>query len=202
MRNWTGKVSAVAAAAVLGCSACTGGGGGHDGSGESAGAGIPLPDLVEIRLMGEASRTAHALVASEGGRLLGSAEAGEDTLLFFTRESDCGFMAVRDHGSAEAELRVVSSLPEDEQAGSARVPGGPYHEVTAPGDSGSTWASLSCARDAMVVEYTTDTSTGEVGQFRGDVDALVRLPGSRTTVFVVASEDRRDHILSSMKRQR
>ncbi|MCQ6556376.1 hypothetical protein NPS70_24800 [Streptomyces sp. C10-9-1] len=121
----------------------------------------------------------------DAGRLTVLAEfsSPHDRLLAYVTEDACGLLS-DPGGSAEGGIRLESGFPGEGQ-GSDAYPGGPYGAVSGA-DGAGRWASLSCSRNAMVIDYVSG-HPGDPGRTRGHA-TLTEVAGDPATTRIVVGD--------------
>ncbi|MEU5686264.1 hypothetical protein [Streptomyces venezuelae] len=117
--------------------------------------------------------------------------------MLYAEKDVCGLLVVSDGDPARDILHIRTAWPEKGE-GTTEIPHGPYLKSSGSGSHGSKiWASLSCAKDAMVVNYSDPSLQGKV-RHRGAVSVASKSAGKQELAMVAAPDDKRARILSSV----
>ncbi|MEU3047220.1 hypothetical protein ABZ705_11980 [Streptomyces sp. NPDC006984] len=179
-RAW---VFGVALLSVL--TGCVSSGGPHEPYPSTAHHATPLARLEPIPLGGTPP-------PEDAGRLTFLAELSfpHSRLVAYVTEDTCGLLT-DPGGSAEGGNRLESGFPGEGQ-GSDRYPGGPYGTVSGA-DSSGRWASLTCSRNAMVIDYVSGDAEAP-GRTRGHATLTEVADNPATTRIVVGDTGLRERI--------
>ncbi|WP_432064599.1 hypothetical protein [Streptomyces sp. C10-9-1] len=164
---------------------CGDSGGPHEPHPSTAHHATPLARLEPIPLGG-------ASPPEDAGRLTFLAELSfpHGRLVAYVAEDACGLLT--DPGDrTEGGIRLESGFPGEGQ-GSDRYPGGPYGTVSGA-DGAGRWASLSCSRNAMVIDYVSG-APGAPGRTRGHATLTEVADNPATTRIVVGDTGIRERI--------
>ncbi|WP_431043743.1 hypothetical protein ACQUSR_18880 [Streptomyces sp. P1-3] len=176
---------------VLGfsCLACTSGESGTDSSAPpSLERSSRLQSSPEIALSGDPLAGQDIGVPSEKLHALAEFHKGPDRIIVYTQGEKCGLSVVSSEGE-RTSLQVLAAWPKtDDAAGSSELPFGPYAMASAAGSGASRpWASLSCGKDAMVVEYTSQSAESATN-VRGAI-SVAKTSRNRKSVSMVVGPD-------------
>ncbi|MEU5959062.1 hypothetical protein [Streptomyces sp. NPDC047525] len=131
-------------------------------------------------------------------RAVGELRRGADRLIAYTEGHRCGLQVIRSDDEKHPVLSLDTAMPKNDDQGSNRFTAGPYLKSSATGSGASKpWASVSCGRNAMVIEYASrDTATPS--KPRGSLSAIEG-PKADKTLYVAVGEDKdRKKVLSSL----
>ncbi|MGW6786343.1 hypothetical protein [Streptomyces sp. NPDC054987] len=177
---------------------------GCDGSGPSDGEasgqgnhGTPLTELEGLPAAGDPTAEAAGPV-----KVLSELQYGRSRLTAYVTAGSCGFIAAptapKDDPAAPprgGRLHLVSSWPAEGEGGDM-YPVGPYNSASG-GGAPKTWASVSCSKGAMVVEYVAG-ETGAPEHVRGH--ATVTRTAPATLRIIVGDRATRQQIVDRAKR--
>ncbi|MFG2196014.1 hypothetical protein [Streptomyces sp. NPDC048639] len=193
----------VAATAVAVCAGCTKSVTPSDhapASSRSAGEAGALGRLPEVVAADAPLAMEEIPVPAEKQRILGEVYSGGKRIIAYTGGQACGLLVLRSSTSRERVTTMKASWPTESSVGSSILPMGPYSTATSSNaDDKGSWTSLSCAKDAMVIEYASDRSF-RVTRTRGAV-STVRLHGRKNDLAVVVGEkSARSRIMARLTR--
>lgn len=121
-----------------------------------------------------------------------------DRLIAYTEGHRCGLQVIRTDDEKHPVLSLDTAMPKSNDQGSTRFAAGPYLKSSATGSGTSKpWASMSCGRNAMVLEYSSQDA-GSPSQPRGSVSAIEGPKGNKTLYVAVGDDKARKKILSSL----
>ncbi|MFD0547846.1 hypothetical protein ACFQ0X_00790 [Streptomyces rectiviolaceus] len=155
----------------------------------------------EISVSGDPFSALDAARPSADRRAVGELRRGADRLIAYTEGHRCGLQVIRSDGEKHPVLSLDTAMPKNDDQGSNRFAAGPYLKSTATGSGTSKpWASMSCGRNAMVIEYSSqDTATPS--KPRGSVSAIEGPKGNKTLYVAVGDDKARKKILASLPRR-
>lgn len=192
------RSAAIACVASLVTSAslagCVGGGGDAPSPPNSPRSGdAPLSEYKSIALKGPGASAAAAAVAQERGKVIASAQSGDVRLFFYVHGKRCG-VYVTSIGSKEPDANQLGAHAPDE-SDDTLVPGGPYQVASGSGLANpSTWASLSCGRSSMYVEFDSEQRIAPKAPM-GPVSAAKSKKNQARSVFAVGRQTTRQAVL-------
>ncbi|MFF5130989.1 hypothetical protein ACFY41_29210 [Streptomyces syringium] len=126
---------------------------------------------------------------------VGELRMGSNRIIAYVEGRKCGLLVTNSNKGAPISLKA--EWPQDAAQGSSRLPAGPYHSSSASGSSPSDpWASLSCGKNAMIIEYVPKAPERPSAP-HGSV-AIADSRQSRNAVIVVGPKAIRDDILSKL----
>lgn len=185
--NRTVRSLAVGMALSVACVACTAGEGGSDASPPPSPQATPLQKLDELSLSGDPMAEQDAELPVKERRPIGETRIGSNRIIAYVEGSRCGLLVIDSKGSVSISLET--QWPQDASQGSSRLPAGPYNSTSAPGTNNSDpWASLSCGKNSMIIEYTSRVP-GHVSAPRGSMEVVDNSQKNHTRYFVVVGSE-------------
>ncbi|MEV6777622.1 hypothetical protein [Streptomyces syringium] len=124
---------------------------------------------------------------------------GDTLIVAYTEKDSCGIFIPDRKSPEKAPLELISGWPKNHAEGSHRYPAGPYNFASAPSGSGL-FASLSCSRNAMVIELSAPGSKAVSG-LRGATDTTTTTDKPGSLYAVIASRPVREDIISTLRRK-
>jgi len=146
-----GSAIALLASASFLLAACSGGTSDTAATSQSSGY---LQTLPAVAVPAEAS-TGTAATVPASATVIGDLRYGTDYLILYMEGRTCGAAVIR-RQARQAVVNLTAAPPATSTGGTTTIPGGPYETgTTTDADDPNTHATLSCARDTIVVQYTT-----------------------------------------------
>jgi len=182
-----GSVAALLASASFLLAACSSGGT-SDTTATSQTSGY-LQTLPAVAVPAAAS-TGSAAAVPTSATVVGDLRYGTDYLILYMDGHSCG-AAVIHQQARQAAVNLTAAPPSTSNGGSATIPGGPYETgTTTDADDPNTHATLSCARDTIVVQYTTG-HPATPSEVHGPVTTIPAQQGSSSIVVALGTTDNR-----------
>ncbi|MBB4888343.1 hypothetical protein [Streptomyces netropsis] len=179
----------------LGCAACAAGEGESDASPPPSPQDAPLQRLEEITLEGDPLSDMDSGPTPEKRQPVGEIHMGSHRIIAYAEGRKCGLLVI--NSAKGTPISLKAEWPQNADQGSSRLPAGPYRSSSASGSSASDpWASLSCGKNAMIVEYAPKASERPSAP-RGSV-TVANSRKSDNSFIVVGPKDVRADILSKL----
>ncbi|MFF3765679.1 hypothetical protein ACFYYR_16545 [Streptomyces sp. NPDC001922] len=195
----TKRTTALVVGVTLGlmCTACT--------SGEEEQKRVPPPASPEpatLKRLPEISISGDPLAGRESGespgtqRVLGEVYKGKARIIAYTEGDKCGVLVLNSGHKKDASINLITGWPDHRSEGSSNLPAGPYSTSSGADSEGTGRASLSCGKNAMVVQYSSDVPAS-VSRQRGSVTTAPS-PGKKNFSVVVAPRGIRKSIVDDL----
>ncbi|MEV5138928.1 hypothetical protein AB0K71_28935 [Streptomyces syringium] len=179
----------------LGCVACTVGEGESAASPPSSPQDVPLQRLEEISLEGDPLSDMDSGPKPEKRQPVGEIHMGSHRIIAYVEGRKCGLLVI--NSAKGTPISLKAEWPQDADRGSSHLPAGPYRSSSASGSSASDpWASLSCGKKAMIVEYAPKASERSSAP-HGSI-AVANSRKSSSSFIVVGPKDVRADILNKL----
>ncbi|MGE6730812.1 hypothetical protein [Streptomyces sp. NPDC059900] len=157
-----------------------------------------MRDAPEISVSGDPFAELDDARPSAERRAIGELHKGGERLIAYTEGGRCGLLVTRSGNEKGPVLSLDTAMPKSDDQGSSKMPAGPYLKSSATGSGASKpWASMSCGKNAMVIEYSSH-GTGNPSKPRGSVSTAEGPEGSHSLFVAVGEEGARKKILSAL----
>lgn len=196
--NRTVRSLAISATLSLAVTACTAGEGDDAASSSPARHAAPVQKLDEVALSGDPMASVDAEPSGKHARPVGEVRLGTHRVIAYVAGGKCG-ISVFDSKKAEI-IGLRAAWPGNGSEGSSKLPGGPYYSASGSSSTGvNPWASLSCGRNSMIIEYQSRTPV-KASRLNGSV-SVEASRNKRSSFVVIGSKDVRADILEKLSKR-